>query len=77
METTPVQHLINDILQHVNDTMKVVEKQNAEIMNLQEEHQKVVTYDTRLYYTEGFWDGFMFGAVMMTSIMSGMIYLLR
>lgn len=77
MKTSPIHQLIYDTLEHIKHNMKIVEVHNLEIKRIQEEYQNVVTYDMRFYYSDGFWDGFMFSAVLMTSVMSGVIYFVR
>jgi predicted nucleic acid-binding protein len=64
-----VKDLIHSIIKNVDKTVELI-KEN-------QEYQTVRRYDTRMDYSMGFWDGFFYGATLISTLSFGMIYYLK
>ena len=61
----------------MDNTSKMVQENNKEMEKLKGEYERAIQYQTTFTYSDGFWDGFLYGACLITSVMGGMIYFLR
>jgi hypothetical protein len=64
-----VQDLIHSIIKNVDKTIELI-KEN-------DEYQTIRRYDTRMDYSMGFWDGFFYGATLVSTLSFCMIYYLK
>ena len=55
----------------------MVKENEVEMEKLKGEYENVIRYTNTISYSDGFWDGFLYGACLMTCIMGGMIYFVR
>lgn len=74
MPDMTVEQIIHDVMRSINMTKKMVEENSKEIEKVKEEYENVIRYDTRFQYSDGFWDGFMCGSVLISLIMGGIVY---
>lgn len=62
-----VNDLVEKIINQVEERLHHVKKQ-------EEEQKPLPRYDTKMDYSMGFWDGFFYGASLISGIMIGAIY---
>lgn len=71
MASHSINRLVEEILQSIDNTKQLIKNKEVEIENLKGK------YDTAFTYSDGFWDGFLYGSCLISCIMGGMIYFLR
>ena len=77
MTSRSVNELIRETLKNIYTTTTMVKENEVEMEKLKGEYENMIRYTNTFSYSDGFWDGFLYGACLMTCIMGGMIYFLR
>jgi len=74
----------NDVFQYLYEmerqmcrTKDMVKENNQTLDQLLADYEASTQERVALQYSDGFWDGFMSGSVLMVSILTGFIYFLR
>lgn len=77
MGNNDVFHYLYEMERQMCHTKDMVKENNKTLDQLLAEYEESTQERAVLDYSDGFWDGFMAGSVLMVSILTGFIYFLR
>jgi hypothetical protein len=77
MSDMTVQEIIQDVMTSIHMTKKMVEENGKEMEKVKNEYESILQYDTRFHYSDGFWDGFMYGSLLVSLMFGSIVYYLK